>query len=51
MGRIEIFAGPERRRRGLNEDKLRILEEAAEPEISAAAVARRYDLLPQQIYA
>ena len=51
MGRVEIITGHERRRRWSDEEKLRILEEAAEPGISAAAVARRYDLLPQQIYA
>lgn len=50
MGRMEIITGRERRRRWPDEEKLRILEEAAEPGISAAAVARRHDLLPQQIY-
>lgn len=51
MGRVEIITGRERRRRWSDEEKLRILEEAAGPGISAAAVARRHDLLPQQIYA
>lgn len=50
MGRMEIITGHERRRRWPDDEKLRILEEAAETGISAAAVARRYDLLPQQIY-
>jgi len=50
MGRMEIITGRERRRRWSDEDKLRILEEASAPQTSAAAVARRHDLLPQQIY-
>lgn len=51
MGRMEIFTGRERRRRWSDEEKLRILEEAAESGVSAASVARRHDLHPQQIYA
>lgn len=51
MGRMEVFTGPERRRRWSDEEKLRILEEAAQPGVSAASVARRHDLLPQQVYA
>ena len=51
MGRMEIFTGSERRRRWSDEEKLQILEEATEPGISAAAVARRHDLHPQQLYA
>ena len=51
MGRMEIFTGRERRRSWSDEEKLRILEEAAEPSVSAASVARRHDLHPQQIYA
>jgi len=50
MGRMEIITGRERRRRWPDDEKLRILEEAAQPGTSAAAVARRHDLLPQQIY-
>mgnify|MGYP001156164889 FL=1 len=47
---MEIITGRERRRQWSDEDKLRILEEASDPRLSAAAVARRHDLLPQQIY-
>jgi|SRR5215204_6016310 len=50
MPRLEIFTGTERRRRWPDADKLRILEEAAVPGISAASVARRHDILPQQLY-
>src|SRR4051794_24119810 len=50
MGRMEIITGRERRRQWSAEDKLRILEEASAPAASAAEVARRHDLLPQQIY-
>lgn len=51
MGRMELFTGRERRRNWSDKEKLRILEEAAEPDVSAASVARRHDLHPQQIYA
>lgn len=50
MGRMEIITGRERRRQWSAEDRRRILEEASVPDASAAEVARRHDLLPQQIY-
>jgi transposase len=50
MGRIEILTGVERRREWSDEDKLRILAEAEEDGVSLASVARRHDLLPQQLY-
>jgi len=50
MGRVEIL-GRERRRTWSDEDKLRILAEAREHDVSLAAVARRHDLCPQQLYA
>ncbi|WP_082537249.1 MULTISPECIES: transposase [unclassified Aureimonas] len=50
MPRLEIFTGAERRRRWREADKLAVLEEASRPGISAASVARRHDILPQQIY-
>jgi len=46
MGRMEIMTGRERRRRWSVEAKLSILQEASRPGISAAAVARRHDILP-----
>lgn len=51
MGRIEILTGVERCRRWSDWEKLGILDEASVPGTSAAAVARRHDLHPQQIYA
>lgn len=50
MGRVEILTGRERRRSWSEEEKLRVLAEAANGE-SLASVARRHDLFPQQLYA
>lgn len=50
MGQMEIFTGRERRRSWSDDEKLQILEEASEPGVSAASVARRHDLHPQQLY-
>ena len=49
MGRVEVL-GRERRRAWSDEDKLRILAEAEAHGIGLAAVARRHDLCPQQLY-
>lgn len=51
MGRMEILTGVERRRDWTDEEKLSILQEAAEPDARIADVARRQDVKPQQIYA
>ena len=50
MGRMEILTGVERRRDWSDEEKLPILQEAAEPDARIADVARRHDIRPQQIY-
>lgn len=50
MGRMEILTGVERRRDWSDEEKLSILQEAAEPDAKIADVARRHDIRPQQIY-
>jgi len=50
MARMEIVTGRERRRRWCEEDKLQILKEAATSGLSIADVARRHDVVPQQIY-
>jgi transposase len=50
MARMEIVTGRERRRRWSDEKKLQILQEAATSGLSVADVARRHDVLPQQIY-
>lgn len=50
MGRMEILTGVERRRDWSDEEKLSILQEAAEPDARIADVARRHDIRPHQIY-
>lgn len=47
---MEILTGVERRRDWSDEEKLSILQEAAEPDARIADVARRHDIRPQQIY-
>lgn len=51
MGRMEILTGVERPRDSFDEEKLSILQEAAEPDARIADVAQRHDIKPQQIYA
>ena len=50
MGRVEVLTGRERRRRWTREEKLAILKEAATSGLRVAEVARRHDVVPQQIY-
>lgn len=50
MGRMEILTGVERRRDWSDDEKLSILQEAAEPDAKIADIARRHDIKPQQIY-
>nr|WP_234705774.1 transposase [Sinorhizobium meliloti] len=50
MGRVEILTGVERRRLWTDEDKLRILGEVQTSGSGVAEIARRHDILPQQIY-
>jgi transposase len=50
MARMEIVTGRERRRRWSEDSKLEILQEAATSGPSVAEVARRHDVVPQQIY-
>lgn len=50
MGRMEILTGVERRRDWSYDEKLSILQEAADPDAKIADVARRHDIKPQQIY-
>jgi transposase len=47
---MEIVTGRERRRSWSDEKKLEILHEAARSGLSVADVARRHDVVPQQIY-
>jgi transposase len=49
--RAEVLAGPERRRRWSWEEKARIVAESLAVDAVASAVARRYGLHPNQLYA
>jgi transposase len=49
--RFEVFTGSGRRRAWSEEDKARIVAESYESEESVSAVARRYALSPQQLFA
>jgi transposase len=51
MSKIEVLTGPERRRRWSETEKSEILAAASVPGVTIAAVARQYDVLPQQVYA
>ncbi|MQT15286.1 IS66-like element accessory protein TnpA [Segnochrobactrum spirostomi] len=50
MGRVEILTGRDRRRGWSDEQKLAILEEVATSGLRISEVARRHDVIPQQIY-
>ncbi|MGO9674020.1 MAG: IS66-like element accessory protein TnpA [Methylocella sp.] len=50
MARVEIFSGRERRRFWSDAEKLAILEEIASSGAGVAAIARRHDVSPQQVY-
>jgi transposase len=48
--RIEVLTGPERRRQWSTEDKERIVAESYSGTDSVSRIARRYGLLPQQLF-
>src|SRR5262249_44870483 len=50
MRRVEVISGPERRRRGSEEQKRAIVAEAFAPGALVSAGARRVDVVPGQIY-
>jgi transposase len=50
MARMEIVTGRERRRSWSDEKKLQIVREAAPSGLGVAEIARRHDVVPQQIY-
>ncbi|NCP15381.1 MAG: transposase [Sphingomonadales bacterium] len=50
MGRITVFAGPERRRRWSDEQRLLILTEAFAPDAHPCDVARRHEISTGQLY-
>ncbi len=49
--RVEVLAGPERRRRWSWEEKAQIVAESLAPDAVASAIARRYGLHRNQLYA
>lgn len=50
MSQITVFAGPERRRRWSEEERLRVLAEAFSPGACVAEVCRRHDISTSLIY-
>jgi transposase len=48
--RIEVLTGPERRRQWSTEDKARIVADSYSGADSVSRIARRYGLLPQQLF-
>jgi transposase len=50
-GRVEIIAGPERRRRWSEEEKLQLVEEACRPGHSVSQVARQRGINTSQLFA
>ncbi|MCD2175123.1 IS66-like element accessory protein TnpA [Rhizobium sp. C4] len=50
MAKVEILTGGERQRRWSTQQKLSILQEAFGSDAGVSVVARRHDVLPQQIY-
>ena len=50
MARLEVFGGPERRRRWSEEQKRAVVAAAFAPDAIVAEVARRADVRPGQIY-
>ena len=49
--RVEVITGVGGRRSWSHEDKARIVAESFAPRVNVSAVARRYGLRPQQVYA
>jgi len=49
--RVEVLAGPERRRRWSWEEKARIVAESLAPDAVASAIAHRYGVHRNQLYA
>jgi transposase len=50
LQRLEVITGTGRRRRFSDADKTRIVEETLAPGVVVSEVARRYGLLPQQLF-
>jgi len=48
--RVEVLTGPGRRRKWLDDDKARIVEETLQPGTVVAEVARRWQVSSQQVF-
>jgi transposase len=48
--RFEVLTGPERRRDWPDDRKIAIVAESLEPGVNASALARSYDINPQQLF-
>ena len=48
--RVEVLTGPGRRRKWSDDDKARIVAEAAQPGVVVSEVARRWQVTPQQVF-
>lgn len=48
--RIEVLTGPGRRRKWSDENKARIVAEAAQPGVVVSEIARRWQVTPQQVF-
>lgn len=49
--KIDVLSGPERRRRWSTADKLSIVQETYEPDVTVSIVARRHGIQPNQLFA
>ena len=50
VDRVEVFAGIQRRRRYSADQKLAVVQEAAQPGMTISYVARRHGIAPSQIF-
>jgi transposase len=48
--RVEVLTGPGRRRKWSDEEKARIVAEAAQPGVVVSEIARRWQVTPQQVF-
>ncbi|MBW9089614.1 IS3 family transposase [Rhizobium wenxiniae] len=51
ISKIEVLSGPERRRRWSTAEKLAIVQETYEPDVTVSIVARRHGIQPNQLFA
>jgi len=49
--KMQVFSGPERRRRWSTAEKLAIIQETYEPDATVSIVARRHGIQPNQLFA